>query len=100
MNIISPVNCVSSNYANIASPVVHEVVVTQKHFLDDDGYNDEMVYYLDNDIALCFRWYCDPGFSIGTPLTYTECDYGIQVTYGGQSFFMEGPAGSRWFEAR
>lgn len=100
MNNISTVNYVNSNYVNIASPVVHEVVVTEKHFLDDDGYNDEMVYYLDNGIVLCFRWYCDPRISVGESLTYTENDYGIEVTYGALSFSMQGPGGGNWFESR
>jgi hypothetical protein len=100
MNTIAPVNYVNSNYVNAVSSIVHEVVVTEKHFLDDDGYNDEMVYYLDDGIALCFRWYCDPGFSVGERFTYTECNYGIQVTTDRGSFFMQGPPGGRWFESR
>ena len=85
----------------LASPEINEATIQERIFLSDDGYNDEMQYKLDNGMWLLFRWYCDPLFSVGEKITWTEEKSGIRIFYGDASAYLqETRPGSKCFECK
>ena len=88
------------NRVDPVSLQIKEATILDMVFLADDGFNDEMLYILDNGMALCFRWYCDPLMCVGQKITWTEEGSGIRVFYGNGSEHLRGNPGGKWFECR
>ncbi len=55
--------------------------VLEYTLLPDEGWDDEILYVLDNGMCLCFKWFDDPFLATGEEISLVKNPIGIEIRY-------------------